>query len=150
MLKKILLVIASLAFALTAVVAGAYLTNGAPSVPAITTEALANADKPFVVKMHAQWCSVCMVTKGVWSEVEQTYASRVNLLVMDFTNEASTEASRKEAARLGLTAFFDEYEGSTGGVAVIHPHTKEVSEVYGSRDFADYRAAIDAALASGG
>ena len=126
MLKKILLVTASVVAALTAFVGIAYLTNGAPDAPVITAEAVARADKPFVVKMHAQWCSVCMVTKGVWSEVEATYASRVNLVVMDFTNETATERSRVEAQRLGLGQFFAEYAGATGVVVVLDGRTREL------------------------
>jgi hypothetical protein len=30
--------------------------------------------KPYVVKLHAQWCPVCMMTKGVWSRVETSYS----------------------------------------------------------------------------
>jgi hypothetical protein len=88
-----------------------------------------------------------MVTTGVWSEIEKSYGSRVNLVVLDFTNDANTEKSRTEAARLGLTKMFDEYAGATGMIVVVDGRTREVtSAIKGSRDFAEYRAAIDAAL----
>ena len=50
----------------------------APTVPALSAAEAANTAKPYVVKLHAQWCAICMVTKGAWSEIEKTYASRVN------------------------------------------------------------------------
>jgi thiol-disulfide isomerase/thioredoxin len=121
--------------------------NGAPVVASISAADAAAAGKPYVVKMHAQWCVVCMTTKDEWSEIEKTYAGRVNLLVLDFTNEAKTEASRAEAARLGLQKFFDEYSGASGMIAVLDGRTKQVTaELVGDRPFADYRTAIDAAL----
>jgi len=89
-----------------------------------------------------------MVTKGVWSEIEKTYAGRVNLVVLDFTTDAKADASRAEATRLGLTKFFDEYGGATGTIVVLDGRTKDVTaSINGSRDFATYRTAIDAALA---
>jgi hypothetical protein len=88
-----------------------------------------------------------MVTKDVWSQVEATYATRVNLLVLDFTNQATTDASRLEASRLGLEQFFADNAGGAGTIVVLDGRTKEVTaSIRGSRDFADYRAAIDATL----
>ena len=125
-----------------------YIRNAPPVVPALSAVEATSTAKPYVVKLHAQWCPVCMVTKGVWSEIEKTYAGRVNLVVLDFTNEARASASQAEAARLGLTKFFDEYGGATGTIVVMDSKTKDVTaSIKGSRDFAEYRAAIDAALA---
>lgn len=49
-----------------------------------------------------------MLTKGMWSEIEKNYDSRVRLAVFDFTDEATTEATRAEAQRLGLGAVLEE------------------------------------------
>jgi thiol-disulfide isomerase/thioredoxin len=125
-----------------------YLTNRAPAVPAIPAASLAaSPGKPFVVKLHAQWCPVCMVTKDVWSEIERAYVGRVHLVVLDFTNQSRTDASRAEAARLGLNKIFDEYEGVTGAILVVDGRTRDVTaDIGGRRDFAEYRTAIDALL----
>jgi thiol-disulfide isomerase/thioredoxin len=123
-----------------------YLQNPAPSVPAISDADTATG-KPYVVKLHAKWCPVCMLTKDVWSQIQETYSGKVNLLVLDFTNQASTDASRAEAKRLGLEPFFDEYAGTTGTVAVIDGRTRTVATtINGSRNFATYRSAIDEVL----
>lgn len=149
MIKKALLATAAIV-ALLGVVAGAlYLTNTVPPVAAISAAEAANPTKPYVVKLHAQWCPICMLTKGVWAEIEETYASRVNLLVLDFTDEASANASRAEAERLGLGQFFEEHAYWTGTIAVADGRSREATaSIHGSRDFAEYRMAIDAALAS--
>jgi thiol-disulfide isomerase/thioredoxin len=146
-LLRALLVVASLAVLLLAAGSVMYLQNAAPAVPAVTFVEAANPTKPYVVKLHAQWCPVCMLTRGVWSEVEAAYSTRANLVVFDFTNQATTDASRAEAGRLGLGKVFDENAGSTGTILVLDGRTKDVTaSLHGGRDVAEYRAAIDAAL----
>jgi thiol-disulfide isomerase/thioredoxin len=147
MIKKALLAVAVLGAVLIASGLVLYARNSAPVVPPLSAADVARTGKPYVVKLHAKWCPICMVTTGVWSEIEKTYGSRVNLVVLDFTNDANTERSRAEAARLGLTKMFDEYAGATGMIVVVDGRTKEVtSAIKGSRDFAEYRTAIDSAL----
>ena len=144
MIKKALLVIAVLVGSGFVM----YVRNPAPVVPAIPAEALeANSGKPFVVKLHAQWCPVCMVTKDVWSEIEEAYRGRVHFVVLDFTSQAKTDASRIEAKRLGLSQVFEDYQDVTGALLVVDGRTRNVTaDIGGNRDLADYRAAIDSAL----
>lgn len=147
MIKKILLVVASLAVVLIAFAYVLYVRNPTPTVPVISSAEAANPSKPYVVKLHARWCPVCMLTKTVWSQIEATYSMHANLVVFDFTNQATTDTSRTEAKRLGLEKFFDENAGSTGTIVVLDGRTKEVTaSIHGGRDFAEYRAAIDATL----
>jgi len=147
MIKKALLALTSLGVVLIAFGSIIYVRNQPPAVPPISAAEAANPSRPYVVKLHAQWCPICMVTKGVWSQIEEEYSGRVNLVVLDFTNQADTDASRAEARRLGLDTFFDEYAGATGTVVVLDGRTKEVTaSINGSRDFADYRAAINATI----
>ena len=144
-----------LVFALVAVAvlvaAGTFLyaRNTTPVVPAIASAEAAAPGSPWVVKLHAQWCPVCMLTKGMWSEIEQQYAGRVRLAVFDFTDEATTAATRAEAERLGLVDVFEEAGFATGPILVLDGRTKDIAAwINGSRDFTEYRAAIDAALAA--
>jgi hypothetical protein len=124
-----------------------YLQNATPVLPAIAPAETADPARPYVVKLHARWCPVCMVTKGVWSQIEAAYSMRANLVVFDFTNQTTTDASRVEAGRLGLGRVFDEITGETGTILVVDGRTKDVTaSIHGSRDFAEYSAAIDAAL----
>jgi thiol-disulfide isomerase/thioredoxin len=126
-----------------------YVRNATPAVQAIATADAAAAGAPWVVKLHAQWCPVCMLTKGMWSQIEERYAGRVRLAVFDFTDEATTAATRAEAERLGLGDVLDEAGFATGTILVLDGRSKEiVAWINGSRDFADYEAAIDAAIAT--
>lgn len=128
-----------------------YVRNTPPIVPTIATDTAAEIGEPWVVKLHAQWCPVCMLTKGVWAKVEDAYEGRVRFVVFDFTNEATTNASRAEAERLGLTRLFNEVGYATGPIIVLDSRTKDVRAwINGSLDVAAYRAAIDEALHAAG
>jgi thiol-disulfide isomerase/thioredoxin len=130
-----------------AVVVWLVVTNSVPRPPADPSGAAA-VSAPYVVKLHARWCPVCMATKAQWGDVQQAYAGRVRFAVFDFTTEATTARSRVDAVRLGLGAVFDDYAGETGTVLVLDGVTKNVREaIHGVRAAADYRTAIDAALA---
>lgn len=141
----------ALAVVLALVGAGAvlYQRNATPTVPPIATADAAAPGAPWVVKLHAQWCPVCMLTKGIWSAIEREYSGRVRLAVFDFTDEATTAATRADAERLGLGAVLEQAGFATGTILVLDGRTKEITaRLHGSRDFAEYRAAIDAALAA--
>lgn len=148
MVRKLLLAILLIVVALVGTIAVLYMANGAPVVPAVSAASLAASSKPYVVKLHAQWCPYCMLTKDEWSAIEAAYAERVNLVVLDFTTEAATRRSRAEAERLNLRSFFEEYEGATGLIVVLDGRTREVvAQVGGNADFGAYQRAIDDALA---
>jgi hypothetical protein len=132
---------------LCAVVAVLMSTNAAPRVPLLSDAEAQTAGTPYVVKLHARWCPLCMVTRNVWAEIDRTYAGRVRFAVFDFTNEATTRASEAEARRLGLGAVFDEHLGETGTILVLNGTSREViGDLHGERDFERYRVAIDQAL----
>jgi thiol-disulfide isomerase/thioredoxin len=124
-----------------------YAANRAPVVAPLSDDDVRASDQPFVVKLHAQWCPACMVTKDVWTRLHETYAGRARLVVFDFTNDETTATAAVEARRLGLERMFDEYSGATGFVVVLDGRTREVTSEVGGRDFEAYRAAIDTAIA---
>lgn len=123
-----------------------FAVNRTPVVPPLVEADVADQARPFVVKLHAQWCPKCLATRGVWSEIAQSYQDRARFVVFDLTNSATTAASRAEAVRLGLESTFDDYEGVTGAVLVVDGGTGAVTADISSFDLADYQAAIDAAL----
>ena len=146
---KALRVTLVLAVVLTAAGVFLYSRNTTPVVPRLAASEAAAAGSPWVVKLHAQWCPVCMLTKGMWSEIEQTYAGRVRFAVFDFTDEVTTATSRVEAERLGLAGVFEEVGFATGPILVLDGRDREIRAwINGSRDFDDYRAAIESALAA--
>jgi thiol-disulfide isomerase/thioredoxin len=141
-------ILAAGALILATAVAMALVVNAPPSFRQ-SPPAQASSPRPYVIKLHARWCPVCMMTRGAWADVQKAYDGRVNLAVFDFTSGSTTDASRAEARRLGLEPVFDDHLGETGTVLVVDGASKKVTAViHGSRDAADYRTAIDAALAA--
>jgi thiol-disulfide isomerase/thioredoxin len=133
---------------LAAGVALLYVTNTNPPLAAISAAEIEAPTRPYVIRMHAQWCHFCRGTKGAWEEVVEAYGDRANLLVLDFTNEDTWSASEAEARRLKLDGVLQDWYGASGIVLVVDGRTKElVGEVGGFADAAAYGAAIDAALA---
>ena len=144
-------IIAALALVLSLLATGIVLfaVNTAPEVAPVPAGEAAYPTRPYLAKLHAQWCPVCMLTKGAWAEIEREYAGRVNFVVFDSTTEADRERSRTEADRLGLRRILDDYYGATGMVLVIDPGTERViAQLGGLYTFDEYREAIDAALSS--
>lgn len=132
---------------LTGIAGVVLIVNGAPAVPHIADADARPSETPIVVKLHARWCYLCMLTRGVWSEIEGTYAGRVKMVVFDFTTDATTQASEAEARRLGLGALFEEYAGVTGTILVLNGRNREIiDDLHGTREFEPYRAAIAKAL----
>jgi thiol-disulfide isomerase/thioredoxin len=148
-MRKTLVIALAVAVVLLGVGAVLYARNDAPIVPAIASADAAAPGAPWVIKLHAQWCPVCMLTKGMWAEVEQHYAGRVRFAVFDFTDEATTAATRMEAERLGLADALEEVGFVTGPVVVLDGRTKNIVAWISSRDFTEYRDAIDSAIAAG-
>ena len=147
-MKKIAFAIVGAVMFLTGIGAVLYLANSTPKVRPISAGEAANPSRPFVVKLHARWCPICMATMVAWGTIQDEYSDRVNFLVFDYTDDRTTEASRVEAARLGLTQIFEE-AGATGVVLVVDGRTKNVrASMDGFRTAAAYRAPIDAALRS--
>jgi thiol-disulfide isomerase/thioredoxin len=124
-----------------------FVLNSTPIVPTVSLNDPTTETPPFVVKIHAQWCPVCMLTKGTWTKLQKAYSAGVNLVVFDVTNKETTEASRAEAKRLGLEAFFEAHSRELASVYVLDGVSKEVKgSVSCSRNLSEYAVLIDEAL----
>ena len=108
-----------------------------------------DAETPFLVKIHADWCGTCTRMEPTWEKIEAREGTQVRVVIFDVTDRASVARSREEADRLGLRAFFDEYRGRTGTAAVLHGATREPLEVWkGELDASVYESALAAARTS--
>jgi len=99
MIKKTLLGVTFLAVALVAVASVMYVGNATPTVPAVSRADAANPNRPYVVKLHAQWCPICMLFFDDNAGVTGTIA------VLD-------GRTRAETASIHGIKGFDEYQAA--------------------------------------
>ena len=107
-----------------------------------------DASRPFVVKIHADWCGTCRRLEGPLESLQDREGGNARYVVLDVTDPEAVAASLAEAERLGIRAFFERYQGGTGTVGVLHGATREpVSVLIGETDVAVYSEALRKARA---
>ncbi len=109
------------------------------------SEAVCTA-KPFVVKIHADWCATCRKVDAVWTRLGTEMAEQVNIVELDVSDRVAFEESKATADRLGLGSFFSEYRSRTGTIAVLDCKSREpVAIMSGEVDLSKYLDAISKA-----
>lgn len=105
-----------------------------------------DANKPYVVKIHADWCGSCKATKATWTRVQSDLGDVATVVELDVSDRVAYSESLAEAERLGIDEFFQEYRSRTGTVAVLDCASREpVVVMSGERDFEKYREAVEKA-----
>ena len=147
LLRRILGASSAVVLVVTATAAVLFVSNAPPETAPISREEIVDIGKPYIVKLHAQWCPVCMLTKDEWAQIEAAYADRAKFLVFDSTTQASITNSRLRAEGFGLDAIWDDYVGASGLILVIDGGSHEIiAQIGGVQSFAEYQRAIDAVL----
>jgi thiol-disulfide isomerase/thioredoxin len=102
--------------------------------------------KPYVVKIHADWCGSCKALQSVWEQIETDLEEQATAVTFDVSDRVAYAESEATAEQLGIGAFFLEYRKRTGTIAVLDCSTLEPVEVLsGERDFEKYRKAVERA-----
>ena len=110
---------------------------GAPQV-----SAQEDAARPFIVKIHADWCGTCTRLEPTWEALRSRYGDEVRFVVLDVTDREAVARSAALAESLGLTAFFDANKSKTGTVGVLDARGETVKVLKGELDPAAYVAAL--------
>jgi thiol-disulfide isomerase/thioredoxin len=78
-----------------------------------------NPKNPTVAIIRADWCSACKEVEPIVNELLQSYEGKINLVVLDVSNDESTAKAAATAKSLGLTSFFEANKKSTSTVGVF-------------------------------
>lgn len=104
----------------------------------------ADASRPIVVKIHADYCGTCQALSGTWSRLEAMGDAR--MVVLDVTNEERFGETVRIARYMGISDFLDQNMEATGTIGVLDGSTRApVAVFHGERNVSRYLGAIDAA-----
>lgn len=106
----------------------------------------AAARKPFVVKIHADWCGTCTRLVPTFEALEQKYGERANLVVLDVTDKQTLAEATVRAKELGISEFFDRYKGRTGTIGILLADGETVRVLAGETDLGRYDDVIELAI----
>ncbi len=103
--------------------------------------------KPVVVDIYASWCSACKNIAPTLSQLEQQYAGKVEFVVLDVTDKATTDKAVAKAKELGLSDFLAANKAQTGSLTIVDPATGQIlAQHRNNTNLADYTTVLDTAL----
>lgn len=106
--------------------------------------------KPTAVLIRAEWCSACQKLEPTMKELMGQYSDRLNFVVLDVSNDATTRAAAAKARNLGIGRFFQENQQNTSTVAVFGKGNRLLFQTTANFDRDDYVKAFDDAIAKAG
>jgi len=99
--------------------------------------------KPYVVKIHADWCASCRASESIWDRIKSDRQDEASTVTLDVSDRVAYTESQAAAERLGISEFFQEYRTRTGTIAVLDCMSrKPVAIMNTERDFEKIREAI--------
>jgi len=103
--------------------------------------------KPVLVDIYASWCPACKNIAPTLSQLEQQYAGKVEFVVLDVTDKATTAEAEAKAQELGLSDFLAANKAQTGTLTIVDPATGQIlAQHRNNTNLADYTTVLDAAL----
>ena len=103
--------------------------------------------KPVLVDIYASWCPACKNIAPTLSQLKQQYAGKVEFVVLDVTDKATTAEAEAKAQELGLSDFLAANKAQTGTLTIVDPATGQIlAQHRNNTNLADYTTVLDAAL----
>jgi len=141
-MKKFATTILSIAMIIGAMTAATMAVTTVKSNPRV---AAAAKTKPRVVIIRADWCSACQQLEPTMMGLMQEYGNKLDFVMLDVTNEATTAQAAAKAKSLGLSSYFEANKKNTSTVAIFKGK-KPVFKTMKNFNKADYVAAFNKAL----
>lgn len=143
-MKKFTTTILSIAMIVGAVTVTA-ATMAATTVKGNPRVAAAAKTKPRVVIIRADWCRACQQLEPTMMGLMEEYGNKLDFVMLDVTNEATTEQAAAKAKSLGLSSYFEANKKNTSTVAIFKGR-KPVFKTMKNFNKTDYVAAFNKAL----
>ena len=141
-MKKFATTILSIAMIVGVMTAAAMAVTTVKSNPRVVA---ATKTKPRVVIIRADWCSACQQLEPTMMGLMQEYGNKLDFVMLDVTNEATTAQAAAKAKSLGLSSFFEANKKNTSTVAIFKGKSR-VFKTMKDFDRANYVAAFKKAL----
>ena len=141
-MKKFATTILSIAMIVGVMTAAAMAVTTVKSNPRVVA---ATKTKPRVVIIRADWCSACQQLEPTMMGLMQEYGNKLDFVMLDVTNEATTAQAAAKAKSLGLSSFFEANKKNTSTVAIFKGKSR-VFKTMKDFDRANYVAAFNKAL----
>jgi thiol-disulfide isomerase/thioredoxin len=90
-----------------------------PTSAAERTRAPVAFERPKLVVIRADWCPFCRSAQPAIDLAYQPFKGKIDLVVLDVTDDTTTSRARATADAEGVAAFFDEYQGRTPTAGVF-------------------------------
>jgi len=97
-------------------------TAGPPAEQAADEGRASPLERPRVVLITADWCPACRRTDRAFYPAFQRFEGRIDLLVLDVSDDEAIERSRETARAAGVGRFFEQHFGVTPSIALINQH----------------------------
>ena len=108
-----------------------------------SAQAEAPVEQPMIVKVHADWCGTCRRLDATFEVLEREVGTRARIVVLDVTDDKRSTRARRQAAELGIEAFFDEYQRRTGTVGILAADGTPIEVLKGERRVEKYVEILD-------
>jgi thiol-disulfide isomerase/thioredoxin len=104
--------------------------------------------KPVIVDIYASWCAACKNIAPTISQLRDKYAGKVEFVVLDVSDRATTTQAETTAKELGLSSFLTSSKAQTGSLAIIDPaNGKILSQHHNNPDLVAYTKVLDPIVA---
>ena len=120
-------------------------TMAATTVKSNPRVAAAAKTKPKVIIIRADWCTACQQLEPTMMGLMQEYGNKLDFVMLDVSNEATTAQAATKAKSLGLSRYFEANKKNTSTVAIFKGR-KSVFKTMKNFNKADYVAAFNKAL----
>jgi thiol-disulfide isomerase/thioredoxin len=100
--------------------------------------------KPVIVDIYASWCAACKNIAPTIAQLRAKYQGKVEFVVLDVSDRASTAIAETTAKELGLGNFLASSKAQTGSLAIIDPATGNIlAQQHNNPDLGAYTKVLD-------